>query len=162
MRGNAKNGLFFDPPYFARGGAISETKQPWHEYRPPLTPNTTNNSPDASNRWPSPSGRWRWRDRGVGGSLGDVIPPTTPRIVSIHDDVGIVVARRASYGADLAAATPRSAAYDARLADVCWWLRLIVVFDDVLTDPAKRPIWYILQIGSSTMLFVPIKLIVVG
>ena len=33
-----------------------------------------------------------WRECGVGGSLGDVTPPTTPRIASIYDDVGVVVA----------------------------------------------------------------------
>jgi hypothetical protein len=37
-------------------------------------------------------GRWWWCNRGVGGSLGDVTPPTTPRIASIYDDVGVVVA----------------------------------------------------------------------
>jgi hypothetical protein len=41
---------FFYLPYFARGGAISETKQPWHKYRPLAAPNTTNRYPDASNR----------------------------------------------------------------------------------------------------------------
>jgi hypothetical protein len=50
MRGKRAKWPFFDLPYFARGGAISETNQPWHEYRPPAAPNTTNRYPDASNR----------------------------------------------------------------------------------------------------------------
>jgi hypothetical protein len=50
MHGKCMKRPFFNLPYFARGGAISETNQPWHQYRPPAAPNTTNRYPDASNR----------------------------------------------------------------------------------------------------------------
>jgi hypothetical protein len=56
---------------------------------------------------------------------------------------------------------PRSAKYDGRAANVCWGLRLIVVFDGVRAEGSKSPIWYIFQIGSSSIVFVLIKLLVV-
>jgi hypothetical protein len=75
-------------------------------------------------------GRWRWRDRGVGGSLGDVTAPTTSRILSIYDNVGFVVA--VTSHTELISPPHRHDQPRMMLvADVCRGLRLIVVFDGV-------------------------------